>query len=67
MTGPGKYDQVCTEALETAQAECVLLIILNGNRGSGFSVNSSRPRRTGPNYADILPANPAPGGRPNRA
>jgi hypothetical protein len=37
MTGPGKYDEAATEARESTQAEGVILIVLNGNRGTGFS------------------------------
>jgi hypothetical protein len=39
MTGPGKYDFICTKALLAAQAQCALLIILDGKHGDGFSVN----------------------------
>jgi hypothetical protein len=39
--GPGKYDAICTHAREAADAEGVVLIILNGKRGSGFSVQAS--------------------------
>lgn len=35
--GPGKYDDLCTEVREKAQAKGTLVIILNGNKGSGFS------------------------------
>jgi hypothetical protein len=37
MTGPGKYDDICTEAREAALAGCALLIILDGEHGHGFS------------------------------
>jgi hypothetical protein len=36
--GPGKYDAICTLAREQAEAEAALLLILGGNKGSGFSV-----------------------------
>ena len=36
--GPGKYDDVCTLAREAAGAEVACVIILNGNKGSGFSM-----------------------------
>jgi hypothetical protein len=36
--GPGKYDSLCTLAREQANADAAILIILNGNKGSGFSV-----------------------------
>jgi hypothetical protein len=38
MIGPGKYDDACTAAREMAQAEAAIVIILNGNKGSGFSI-----------------------------
>lgn len=37
VNGPGKYDEVCTIARELTQAHGVVLIILSGNRGTGFS------------------------------
>jgi len=36
--GPGKYDAECTKIQEEQRAAGVLLIVLNGQRGSGFSV-----------------------------
>ena len=36
--GPGKYDDACTVARESVQADGAVLIIYNGNKGSGFSV-----------------------------
>jgi len=38
--GPGVYDDLCTEIKEKTQAESVILIITNGNRGSGFSMQA---------------------------
>jgi hypothetical protein len=38
--GPGKYDDLCTEALEKAHALAAILLIFGGNRGSGFSVQA---------------------------
>ena len=35
---PGKYDDLCTEAREKANAKGAVLIILDGNKGKGFSV-----------------------------
>ena len=43
MNGPGKYDDACTEARKATQAEACLVIVLNGKRGSGFSVQASSP------------------------
>ena len=36
--GPGKYDAECTKIQQETQAEGVLLIVIKGNKGSGFSV-----------------------------
>lgn len=41
MNNPGKYDDLCTMVREATQAEGVLLIIINGNKGGGFSVQAS--------------------------
>jgi hypothetical protein len=38
--GPGKYDDVCTVARVSTQAEAVVLIVCAGNKGSGFSCQS---------------------------
>lgn len=38
MIGPGKYDDACTAARVVADAEVAIVLILNGNKGSGFSV-----------------------------
>ena len=35
--GPGKYDDVCTVVRETTNATGAIVIVLNGNQGSGFS------------------------------
>lgn len=37
-TGAGKYDDVCTEARLATHGEAVVLAVVNGDRGSGFSV-----------------------------
>ena len=37
MIGPGKYDEECTTAREATKAEGALLLVFNGNKGSGFS------------------------------
>ena len=36
--GPGKYDDLCTEVRTAAGAEAAIVIVIGGNRGSGFSV-----------------------------
>lgn len=41
--GPGKYDNLCTVAREAAQADTVVMIIINGVHGSGFSVQTRDP------------------------
>jgi hypothetical protein len=38
--GPGKYDDACTAAREATGGEAVVLIVLNGKHGAGFSVQS---------------------------
>lgn len=49
--GPGKYDDACTDAREATSAVACILIVLEGNKGNGFSVQTSEP--------DLLPALPA--------
>jgi len=39
--GPGKYDDLAGHARGVAQADGVLLLIINGTRGSGFSAQLS--------------------------
>jgi hypothetical protein len=43
MIGPGIYNQLATESREAAQAEGVILIVLNGNKGTGFSAQFESP------------------------
>ena len=38
MIGPGKYDKECETALDATRAQAVLLIVLDGVKGSGFSM-----------------------------
>lgn len=35
--GPGKYDKLAEMCLSTTNAEAVVVIVFNGNRGSGMS------------------------------
>ena len=35
--GPGKYDDVLTVALKTVKAKQGILIVVDGNKGPGFS------------------------------
>lgn len=37
MIGPGKYDDLCTLVRERAKAAGVIVIVLGGERGPGFS------------------------------
>jgi hypothetical protein len=39
--GPGKYDELCTYVREQVEAEGAILIVLNGKRGTGFSVQGT--------------------------
>ena len=38
MLGPGKYDELCTEAREKANSLGAVLLIFDGEKGWGFSV-----------------------------
>lgn len=40
MIGPGKYDYECTFVREHTQAEGAVVLVLNGERGTGFSVQA---------------------------
>lgn len=42
--GPGKYDALCTHARVKAQADAVIVVVLGGNRGNGFSVQTAGPQ-----------------------
>jgi len=42
--GAGVYDDVCTMARETTQADGAIVMILGGNKGSGFSVQVEQER-----------------------
>lgn len=44
--GGGKYEAICLTACEAAAAQAVLLIVLGGNKGSGFSVACHDPKIT---------------------
>lgn len=37
MIGPGKYDDLCTEIMKKVMAQGVIVIIRDGDKGSGFS------------------------------
>ena len=38
--GPGRYDDLCTEARLKAEADGAILIIFGGDQGVGFSVQA---------------------------
>lgn len=42
--GPGKYDDLCTDVREKAQALAALVIIIGGKHGGGFSCQTEDPR-----------------------
>jgi hypothetical protein len=44
--GPGKYDELCTYVREESKADCAVVMIVNGEKGSGFSVQSLFPAST---------------------
>lgn len=39
--GPGKYDDLATLVRERAQAEGVVVIVIGGSKGAGFSVQAT--------------------------
>ena len=41
MIGPGKYDDLCTIVREGAKARGVVLLVMDGARGQGFSVQAT--------------------------
>jgi hypothetical protein len=41
--GPGKYDDLCTLVREKAKARAVIVIIIGGEHGEGFSVQTEDP------------------------
>lgn len=41
--GPGKYDDLCTLVREKVSAEGVIVIVLGGDRGNGFSCQFADP------------------------
>lgn len=38
MLGPGKYDEHCTRIREETGARAVIVIVIDGSKGSGFSM-----------------------------
>lgn len=51
LNGPGKYDDACTAAREATKAVAVLLVVIEGEQGNGFAVQTLEP--------DLLPVLPA--------
>ncbi len=43
MIGPGKYDDACTAARIRTKASGLLLIVLDGAEGDGFSCQTKDP------------------------
>ena len=42
--GPGKYDPECTQIFMDQRARGTLLIVIDGSKGSGFSVTTYDPQ-----------------------
>jgi hypothetical protein len=40
MLGAGKYDDLCTEIREKTKARAVLLVVFDGTKGQGFSLQT---------------------------
>lgn len=69
--GPGKYDDVCTQARASADAQGTVLIVINGRLGHGFSVQADYTtilrlpdlleelaRQLRADHASLMPPNP---------
>ena len=39
--GPGKYDDICTEVRERAEASGALVLVFGGNKGDGVSIQGA--------------------------
>ena len=50
----GKYDSLCEQVLRMTEARTVILMILEGHKGSGFSVCTLLPREDLPTVPKIL-------------
>jgi hypothetical protein len=37
--GGGKYDELASYVREQADADCVVVVVINGNKGQGFEVH----------------------------
>lgn len=49
--GPGKYDDLATLVRERSKARGTLVVVVGGNQGSGFSVQTDEPA-----FLDALPS-----------
>lgn len=38
--GPGEYDHLCTQVREQANAQGAIVIIIEGEKGTGFSIQA---------------------------
>lgn len=41
--GPGKYDHACTLARIASGAQVCVVIVIDGDKGTGFSVQATQP------------------------
>ncbi len=41
--GPGRYDDLCTYVREQAKARAAIVIVLDGEKGNGFSCQADLP------------------------
>lgn len=39
--GPGVYDEVCTMVREATEAQAVVVMVIGGKHGSGFSIQGT--------------------------
>ena len=44
MLGPGKYDEEASSVMNATKGALVAVIVVNGDRGTGFSVQCVDPR-----------------------
>lgn len=43
MKGPGKYGTECQDAMRATNAVACILIVIEGDRGTGFAVQTKEP------------------------
>lgn len=53
---PGRYDDICAYARKRAEAKMTILIVVDGKRGSGFSVQIVPERGAPPPHAELTTA-----------